>query len=75
MKRIKKSKQDFKKEIAAAKKKAEAAFKAARNKLFKTEKYIGRYIEKNPKKAAAIALGAGAAIAAAITSALVKKRS
>ncbi len=74
MKKTKLSKQDIKKEIALAKIKANAAFKTAKFKLLKAEKDIQRYIEKNPKKASAIALGTGAAIAAAITAALVKKR-
>ena len=74
-KKGKKSKTDvLKKDIMHAKKKAEETFKATKDKLVKAEQDIKKYIEKNPKKAAAIATGIGIAIGAVVSSAMKKKR-
>jgi len=74
-KKRKKGKADvLKRDILYAKKKAEDTFKATKIKLVKAEKDIKKYVEKNPKKAAAIAAGIGAVIGATITSALMKTK-
>ena len=62
----------LKAEMVLARKKAKESFAKARTKLMHAEKQVVNYVEKNPKKAAAIAAGVGAAIGAAI--ALAAKR-
>ncbi len=64
----------LKKDILHAKKKAEDTFKATKIKIAKAEKDIKKYVEKNPKKAAAIAVGIGAVVGAAVASALMKTK-
>lgn len=56
----------LKAEIASAKKKAKQTFAKARSQLTHAEKQVVGYVDKNPRKAAAIAVGVGAAIGAAI---------
>ena len=74
-KKRKNSKADvLKKDILHARKKVEDTFKATKIKIAKAEKDIKKYVEKNPKKAAAIAVGAGAVVGVAIASALIKTR-
>ncbi len=60
--------------VSVAKKKAEQTFRAARSKLLKAETNMKRYVEKNPRKAAAIAAGIGVAVGAAVAAAMRKKR-
>ena len=57
---------NFNKDVALAKKKAQASLSDAKKKLLKAEKDVGDFVEHNPKKAVAIAVGIGAAIGAAI---------
>jgi len=64
----------IKKKVAAVKKKLKADFKKARDKLAKSEKEVGRYIEQNPKKAVAVAAGLGAALAAGIAATMIKHK-
>ena len=56
----------LKHDIALAKKSAKQSFADAKKKLAKAEKDVDRYIEKNPKKAVAIAAGVGAAVGAGL---------
>ena len=63
-----------KKDIDFARKKTEIALKSARIKLLKAEKDVRKYVNKNPRKAAAIAAGIGVAVGAAIASAMRKKK-
>ena len=63
-----------KKDIENAKRKTEIAIKNAKVKLIRAEREIKNYVEKNPKKAAAIATGIGIAIGAVVASAMKKKR-
>lgn len=49
-------------ELRSARRQFARNFSRARTSLGKAQKDIGRYIEKNPKKAVAIAAGIGAAI-------------
>lgn len=63
-----------KKDIIMAKKKTKAAIENARGRLLKAEKDIKNYVNKNPKKAAAIAAGIGAAVGAIVVSAMKKKK-
>lgn len=65
---------DMKKKLSAAKHKLKVEFAAAKKKLAKSEKEMEHFIEKNPKKAAAIAAGVGAAVGAALTAALIRHR-
>ena len=58
---------NFNKEVASAKKKAKASLSDARKKLLKAEKDVEKFVEHNPKKAVAIAVGIGAAIGTALT--------
>ncbi len=64
----------LKKDILHAKKKAEDTFRATKAKLVKAEKDIKKYVEQNPKKAAAIAAGIGAVVGAAVATALMKTK-
>jgi len=57
---------NLKKDVALAKKIAKEGFLDAKKKLSKAEKDVEGYIEKNPKKAVAIAAGVGAAIGAVV---------
>ena len=57
---------NFNKDVASAKKKAKASISDAKKKLLKAEKEVENFVEHNPKKAVAIAVGIGAAIGAAI---------
>lgn len=49
-------------------------FEKAKAKLSKVQQHAESYIAKNPKRATAMAVGVGAAIGAAITAYLMKKR-
>ena len=62
-----KLKSDLKKDVALARKIAKGKFSDAKKKLVKAEKDVESYIERNPKKAAAIAVGVGMAVGAALT--------
>ena len=64
---------NIKNDVALAKKIAKEKFSDAKKKLLKAEKDVQGYIEKNPKKAIAIAAGVGAAIGA-IAAVMVKHK-
>ena len=64
----------IKKDFNVAKKQVQYEFKKAKTKLNKAQQHTERYIAKNPKQATAIAVGVGAAIGAAITAYLMKKK-
>ena len=63
----------FKKDVALAKKATKKKFAEAKKKLVRAEKAAERFVEKNPKKAVAIAAGIGAAIGA-LAVALLRRR-
>lgn len=65
---------DFNKDVALAKKKAKEGFLDAKKKILKAEKDVERFIEKNPKKAVAIAVGVGAAIGAVVEGMMKRKK-
>jgi len=60
--------------VAAMKKKLKVRFALAQKKLGKAEKDAEKYVKTNPKKAALIAAGIGAAVGAGITALLMRKR-
>ncbi len=63
-----------KKDIENAKRKTKIAIENARKKLLKAEGDMKNYINKNPKKAAAIAAGIGIAVGAIVASAMKKRK-
>jgi len=64
----------FKAEVAVAKKKAKANFAKAKAQLVHAEKKVVSFVDKNPRKAAAIAVGVGAAIGAAVATAARRRK-
>jgi ElaB/YqjD/DUF883 family membrane-anchored ribosome-binding protein len=69
----KKTKQ-FMQDLAKAKRKAKMSFAKAKAKLIHAEKKVMSYVDKNPRKAAAIAVGVGAAIGAIAATALRRRK-
>jgi ElaB/YqjD/DUF883 family membrane-anchored ribosome-binding protein len=65
---------NVKKSLTVAKKRLNSEFKKSKAKLEKAQKDVEKFIEKNPKKAVAIAAGIGASLAAGITAALIKHK-
>jgi len=76
VKQKKKSNKDsnFNRDVALAKKKAKEGFLDAKKKILKAEKDVQKFIEKNPKKAVAIAVGVGAAIGAVVEGMMKRKK-
>ncbi len=60
--------------LMQAKRAVKEKFKLAKRKLAAAERKAEGYVKKNPKKAVAIAAGVGAAVAAAATYALMRRR-
>lgn len=63
------------KDFNATKKQVRSEFDKAKAKISEAQHHAEDYIAKNPKKAAAIAVGLGAAIGAAITAYWIKEKS
>jgi ElaB/YqjD/DUF883 family membrane-anchored ribosome-binding protein len=61
-------------DLDAAKKQVRSEFNKAKAKINEMERHTEEYIARNPKRAAAIAVGVGAAIGAAITAYLMKEK-
>ena len=64
----------IKEDFSAVKRQVKSEFNKAKAKISKAEQHAEGYIAENPKKAAAIAVGVGAAIGAAITAYLMKEK-
>jgi ElaB/YqjD/DUF883 family membrane-anchored ribosome-binding protein len=58
----------------ATKKQIASEFDKAKAKISEAQKHAESYVAENPKKAAAIAVGVGAAIGAAVTAYLMKEK-
>lgn len=69
---VKSIKADLKRKITSSNRKLKSKFEKARTSFKKTQSDIEKYIEKNPKKAVAIAGGIGAVAASALSAALKK---
>jgi len=61
-------------DYSAVKKQVKSEFAKAKEKISEAQKHAESYIAGNPKKAAAIAVGVGAAIGAAVTAYLMKEK-
>jgi ElaB/YqjD/DUF883 family membrane-anchored ribosome-binding protein len=61
-------------DVNATKKQIRSEFNKAKAKISEAQHHAEGYIAKNPKKAAAIAIGLGAAVGAAITAYLMKNK-
>ena len=72
--KIKKIKKNVSKDINSAKKAIRSKFNQARKKIDIAEKQAEKFIEDNPKKAVAIAAGAGAVVGASVTAFLLKHK-
>ncbi|HLP78998.1 MAG TPA: hypothetical protein VK158_00010 [Acidobacteriota bacterium] len=70
----KKNEDDMRDEMNKVQKKLDAQFAKARAGLQKFELRARKYAQKNPRKAAAIAVGVGAAVGAALSTLWRRKR-
>lgn len=60
--KTKKTTDEYKKNAAILKKKADAEYKKMKKQMDETTKKVRDYVKKNPEKSAAIAAGVGAAL-------------
>lgn len=68
------ARRDAEREIKKARSAVEKQMKKAREAIARLDSRLGRYVEKNPKKALAIATGLGAAAGAAASAVIARGR-